>query len=201
MFTGIVETLASIAELRPEGNNLRLLLEPPQRLLTELQVDQSLAHNGVCLTVENLLPTAYEVVAVPETLQRTSLGRLKVGDSVNLERSLRADSRLDGHFVQGHVDALGEVIRREAVSGEESWVFGFRYPVRYAPLLVEKGSVCINGVSLTVVEASRDTFSVAIIPYTYQHTTFRTLQVGDAVNLEFDILGKYLQRYLQLREG
>lgn len=196
MFTGIIEALGRVVETRHEGTNLRLALTAP--FLSELRVDQSLAHNGVCLTVDSLAEGHYTVVAIAETLQRTNLGSVTAGQTVNLERCLRADSRLDGHFVQGHVDAQGQVL--EAIDVGGSWSYRIGYPAAYAPLVVEKGSVCINGVSLTVVEAGHAHLSVAIIPYTYHHTTFHALRVGDAVNLEFDILGKYLQRYVSLRE-
>lgn len=195
MFTGIVEALGQLETRADEGGNVRFTFSAP--LAGELRVDESLAHNGVCLTIEKLHAGAYEVVAVPETLSRTNLGHLVPGSRVNLERSLRADARLDGHFVQGHVDAVGTVEEVQDLGG--SWVYRLGYPASYAALVVEKGSICINGVSLTVVEAGLSHVTVAIIPYTYSHTTFQDLRVGDAVNLEFDILGKYLQRHLDLR--
>jgi riboflavin synthase len=195
MFTGIIEAAGRIVATREEGSNRRLTIQAP--LAPALKVDQSLAHNGACLTVEAVHPAQnqYEVVAIAETLQRTSLGGLREGHVVNLERSLRADARLDGHFVQGHVDGLGYVDRIESQDG--SWLFRFRYPDDYAHLLVEKGAICVNGVSLTLVEAGAEHFSVAIIPYTYEHTNFHELAEGEAVNLEFDVLGKYVHRLVR----
>lgn len=206
MFTGIIEGLGVLRNTQHEGTNLRLWFEAP--FADELRIDQSIAHNGVCLTVEELgMPEAngtvsrYAVVAVAETLQRSNLGSLSLGHAVNLERCLKADSRLDGHFVQGHVDATGTFERAEALDG--SYKLWFTYPEAYKHLLVEKGSICINGVSLTVVDCPLDAprFSVVIIPYTWQHTNLGQLQPGAPVNLEFDILGKYLQRHLALRQG
>lgn len=199
MFTGIVEALAEVTDLQPEGENLRVTLCPPAAFQQGLRVDQSVAHNGVCLTVERLLPGSYQVVAIPETLQRTNLDALAVGDLVNLERSLRADSRLDGHFVQGHVDTVAEVREITQLPGTESWYLTVAFAPEFASLVVEKGSISLNGVSLTVVTALPAGCSVALIPYTYHHTTFRWLKAGDHINVEFDILGKYLLRYLSLR--
>lgn len=163
-----------------------------------IKVDQSIAHDGVCLTVTQVLAAGpkvrYTVTAIAETLQRSQLGDWRPGHRVNLERCLKAGARLDGHFVQGHVDATGTVT--EVVSHDGSWTYRIAFPASYAPLLVPKGSVCVNGVSLTVVEAAADFFTVAIIPYTYGHTNFASLRTGDRVNLEFDILGKYMQRIL-----
>jgi len=192
MFTGIIETQATVQQVAAEGTNQRFTLQ--SSLAKELHVDQSVAHDGVCLTVERVAPDAsqYEVVAIAETLKRSALGQWAPGRLVNLERCLRADARLDGHFVQGHVDATGAVIEREELNG--SWHFAFRYPEAYQHLIVPKGSICINGVSLTVVDDESGRFSVAIIPYTYQHTGFAQLKIGDAVNLEFDVLGKYVAK-------
>lgn len=192
MFTGIIEKLGTLTRLEREGTNVHLTIE--SELSRELKVDQSLAHNGVCLTVVKKSNTAHVVTAIDETMQRTNLGDLQIGDPINLERAMRADGRLDGHIVQGHVDATAECTEVQDEDG--SWRYTFRYQPSPEHLLVDKGSICINGVSLTVVEPQDDTFSVAIIPYTYEHTTFRQLRVGDRVNLEFDILGKYLGRYL-----
>lgn len=194
MFTGIIETLGRVKARRTEGTNLVLTLTA--HLDEAIQVDQSIAHNGACLTVSQIArnPVAgekeYEVVAVQETLDKTNLNSLKEGDPVNIERCLRVGQRLDGHFVQGHVDTVGEVTGVEERDG--SWMYHFRFPERYTALLVDKGSICINGVSLTVIDAARDSFSVTIIPYTHEHTTFHHLKTGDPVNLEFDILGKYI---------
>ena len=186
--------MGRVTALQKEGTNLVLELEAP--LDEAVKVDQSIAHNGVCLTVTALLPVegagqvGYRVVAVEETLKKTNLGSLAQGDRVNLERCLKVGQRLDGHFVQGHVDTVGEVVQIEVRAG--SWNYHFRFPEEYANLLVDKGSVCVNGVSLTVVEARGDRFWVTIIPYTHAHTNFHALRVGSPVNLEFDILGKYL---------
>ncbi|HMN89769.1 MAG TPA: riboflavin synthase [Saprospiraceae bacterium] len=163
---------------------------------SELKIDQSVSHNGVCLTVVALGEGVHTVTAVEETLRRSNLGDWRVGSLVNLERAMLANARLDGHLVQGHVDATGICTQIDTRGG--SWYIHFRYNPTEEHLLVDKGSVTINGVSLTVVEPANDTFSVAIIPYTYEHTTFNALQVGDRVNLEFDIIGKYIARYAKL---
>ncbi|MEM0998885.1 MAG: riboflavin synthase [Bacteroidota bacterium] len=194
MFTGIIESIGTVEDVRSEGSNVVF------RFATELdepiRVDQSISHNGACLTVTDIFENVpagrkeYTVVAVDETLKKTNLGRLKPGDEVNVERCMKVGQRLDGHFVQGHVDTVGTVEEVKEVDG--SWMYHFSFPEEFAKLLVDKGSVCVNGVSLTVVDAEKDQFSVTIIPYTYAHTNFRKLQAGDAVNLEFDILGKYL---------
>ncbi len=196
MFTGIVESVGKVLSVQEFGTNRVFTLEAP--FAEGLKVDQSVCHDGVCLTVTEVLSqqgpgVRYTVTAIEETLQRTRLGSWLAGTEVNLERSLRIGDRLDGHFVQGHVDGVGRVSRVDSVDG--SWYFHFAYDPAYARLLVPKGSICINGVSLTLVEAGTDQFSVAIIPYTYQHTTFRRLKSGDVVNLEFDILGKYFARW------
>lgn len=194
MFTGIVEALGTVVAVQAEGTNRRLRLRAP--FAAELRVDQSVAHEGVCLTVVAVAGEEYEVVAVDETLRRSILGRLQPGDVVNLERCLRVGDRLDGHFVQGHVDATTELQRIVALDG--SWQLHFALDPAQAYLVVAKGSICLSGVSLTVVDALTDTFSVVIIPYTWGHTTLSRLKPGDAVNVEYDILGKYLQRRLEL---
>lgn len=194
MFTGIIETLGEITSINKEGSNVHFSLRSD--ITTELKIDQSLAHNGVCLTVVAIEDDVYTVTAVQETLERTSLGDWKLGDKVNLERAMKYDGRLDGHIVQGHVDAVGTCVEIREVDG--SWYFSFEYKLTPEHLLVDKGSVCINGVSLTVVEPKDNHFSVAIIPYTYEHTIFHQMKEGDAVNLEFDILGKYIARYAAL---
>jgi riboflavin synthase len=196
MFTGIIEQTAPLVGIETEGENVHFTLQTP--LAAELKIDQSLAHDGVCLTVVglDLAAQTYRVTAVKETLLRTNLGQWKLGKRVNLERAMQLGARLDGHIVQGHVDLVGYCKGIEEVQG--SWYFHFEYPANPDYLLVNKGSVCINGVSLTVVNPTANTFSVAIIPYTYAHTNFNQIQVGDAVNLEFDVLGKYVSKYLHL---
>lgn len=198
MFTGIIETLGTVVDVHREGTNVHLDVE--STLAPELRVDQSLAHNGVCLTVVALhgllgQPTGYRVTAIDETLQKTTVGRWAAGTRVNLERCMPANGRLDGHIVQGHVDAVGRIASVEDLDG--SWTYRVEHPVAMDWITVPKGSVAVNGTSLTVVDAALDSFSVAIIPYTYEHTVFHTLSVGDPVNLEFDILGKYAAALLQ----
>lgn len=195
MFTGIVESLGKIIFLVKESANLRIRISSP--FLSELKVDQSISHNGVCLTVEKITGENYEVVAIAETLERSNLGELKSGDFVNLERCLKIGDRLDGHMVQGHVDETAVCKSVEDKKG--SWLFIFQMNSASAELLVEKGSVSINGVSLTVVEAEKDYFSVAIIPYTFENTTFQYITTGTKVNIEFDIIGKYVKRILANR--
>ena len=192
MFTGIIEAPGTIRAVRRQGDNVHFTVA--SSISTELKIDQSLAHDGVCLTVVELGEGTHTVTAVRETLERTRLGDWSAGEVVNLERAMVAGARLDGHIVQGHVDTVGECTAVEEAGG--SWYFSFRYSPTPDLLLVDKGSVCINGVSLTVVEPATDTFRVAIIPYTYEHTNFRNLRPGSRVNLEFDILGKYIAGYL-----
>jgi riboflavin synthase len=190
MFTGIIEATGVLRELQREGDNLHFWIE--SSLSDELKIDQSLAHNGVCLTVVGKQPGQHLVTAVAETLQKTTLGSWQPGKRINLERALRVGDRLDGHFVQGHVDATATCISREEAEG--SWVFRFRFPRGFSPLIVEKGSVCLDGVSLTAFDVGADEFSVAIIPYTFAHTGFSEIVAGAPLNIEFDILGKYLLR-------
>jgi len=197
MFTGIIETTATVADIRHEGTNVHFTIESP--MAAELKPDQSVAHNGVCLTVTAITGNRYQVTAVAETLQKTNLGNWQTGDRVNIELALRAGDRLDGHFVQGHVDTTGMCTDKETLAG--SWLFRFSYPRPFAPLVIEKGSICINGVSLTVFDVGFDHFTVTIIPYTYEHTNFGQLQAGDKVNLEFDVLGKYSLRMMQVKEA
>lgn len=192
MFTGIIETLGVIKKIHHKGSNINFVVE--SNLAAELKIDQSLAHNGVCLTVVALSDNEHTVTAIDETLIRSNLGNLKVGSLVNLERAMLASARLDGHIVQGHVDTTAICTHAETLEG--SWVFSFEYKKNPDYILVDKGSVCVNGVSLTVVSPTDNTFSVAIIPYTFEHTHFKNLKVGEAVNIEFDILGKYLVNYL-----
>lgn len=197
MFTGIIETLGLVSAIEEEGTNLHLTLK--SSLSCELKIDQSLAHNGVCLTVVDIQPGEYTVTAVAETLSRSNLGDLKVGDVVNLERAMKLGDRLDGHLVQGHVDQVGECEGVESLDG--SWVFRFSYPIGPGKLTVEKGSITVDGVSLTVVDSSPGKFSVAIIPYTYEHTRFKTYAAGTRVNLEFDMIGKFVARLLEQRDA
>jgi riboflavin synthase len=193
MFTGIVEATGTVEALKQDGGNLHLTLSAP--FAAELKIDQSLAHNGVCLTVVRCDEKTYTVTAVTETLQKTNLGKLKTGDAVNLERCMRMGDRLDGHIVQGHVDLTGTCTQVEVLDG--SWKFHFTYDAASGHVTVPKGSICVNGTSLTVVDSSPGSFSVVIIPYTFEHTVFRTLKTGDAVNLEFDVIGKYVAALLQ----
>lgn len=195
MFTGIIESLAKVEKIEKEGSNFHFSFSCP--FTNELQIDQSVAHNGVCLTVVDIQDSIYTVTAIEETLSRTNLGDLQTGEEVNLERCMPANGRLDGHIVQGHVDTTAECTSIKEMDG--SWFFEFRYPKKTDHITVEKGSICINGVSLTVVGSSEDSFSVAIIPYTYEHTNFKDLKPGSIVNLEFDIIGKYVSRLMELR--
>lgn len=197
MFTGIIEALGTLEKIEQDGTNFHFTIASP--VSDELKVDQSVAHDGVCLTVVSLSPGRHVVTAIQETMQRSRLGDWNVGDRINLERAMRNDARLDGHMVQGHVDLAGECISVEDADG--SWYYRFRYAVSPEHLLVDKGSICINGVSLTVVNPKDNEFSVAIIPYTYEHTNFHQIQVGDRINLEFDIIGKYIARHLALYQA
>ncbi len=194
MFTGIIESMGLVSRIEKEGTNVHFTIS--SAISSELKIDQSLAHNGVCLTVVAVGNSAHTVTAVEETLLRSNLGDLAAGDAVNLERAMRSDGRLDGHLVQGHVDTTGVCTGVEELEG--SWYFHFAYEPHPDHLLVDKGSVCINGVSLTVVNPTDHSFSVAIIPYTFEHTNFKTMTAGSRVNLEFDIIGKYIARYVQL---
>lgn len=194
MFTGIIEQLGTIRNIRTEGGNRHFTIAA--EMARELKIDQSLSHNGVCLTVVDIEDGAYTVTAVAETLHRSNLGQLQIGNKVNLERAMIYGGRLDGHIVQGHVDDTGVCTDIQEADG--SWYFQFRYRPTPEHLLVDKGSICVNGVSLTVVSPKADLFSVAIIPYTYEHTNFHQFTPGTKVNLEFDILGKYLARYAEL---
>ena len=191
MFTGIIESLGIVENISLGGTNKEFTIF--SSISNELKIDQSLAHNGVCLTVTAIENGRHQVTAIDETLQRSNLGHLKVGQSINLERAMSGLSRFDGHLVQGHVDTVGSVT--EVIDKDGSWIFTFNFPEEKEHLLVDKGSVCVNGVSLTVNNPTHNTFQVAIIPYTFDHTTFNHLNPGDSVNLEFDILGKYIARY------
>ncbi|MDC0571699.1 riboflavin synthase [Flavobacteriaceae bacterium] len=190
MFTGIIEDLGVVEALEQENTNLHLTIN--SKLASELKIDQSVSHNGVCLTVIDLSPSSYTVTAIKETLDKTTLNSLKLGDRVNLERGLKLGDRLDGHMVQGHVDQVGTCINVEAQNG--SWIYTFEYNSKLGNITIEKGSVTVNGVSLTVVNSKDNGFSVAIIPYTYEHTNFHTFKEGTVVNLEFDVIGKYVSR-------
>ncbi len=193
MFTGIIETLGKVEHIEKEGTNLHLSIS--SSITSELKIDQSVSHNGVCLTVVKIENDVYVVTAIEETLKKTNLNQLKVGDSVNLERAMLSSARLDGHMVQGHVDTTVNCLGVEERNG--SWYYQFSYQPTPEHLLVDKGSICINGVSLTVVEPIENSFSVAIIPFTYEHTTFKFLEKGSQVNLEFDIIGKYIGKYFE----
>ena len=190
MFTGIIETMGKVVRLDEDRTNLHLTLE--SELAVELKIDQSLAHNGVCLTVVDIQNDQYTVTAIEETLQKTNLGQLRTGDWVNLERAMKLGDRLDGHLVQGHVDLVGVCDQVSSVDG--SWKFEFSYAQKSEHITIPKGSITINGVSLTVVDSNPQGFSVAVIPYTYEHTNFHQLSAGDWVNLEFDMVGKYLTK-------
>ncbi len=197
MFSGIVETAAEVVGLQEEGTNLHITMTCP--FTNELKIDQSVAHNGVCLTVVDIDGDKYTVTAIKETLEKSNLGKLKIGSKVNLERSMMMNGRLDGHIVQGHVDQTAECVSVKEEEG--SWFFTFKYSV--APemkekgyITVEKGSVTVNGVSLTVVDSKEDQFSVAIIPYTYEFTNFHQIEVGSTINIEFDIIGKYISKMI-----
>lgn len=194
MFTGIIEALGKVENIETEGTNIHLKVQSP--IAQELKIDQSISHNGVCLTVVAIEENTHTVTAVQETLIRSNLGALTVGNALNLERAMLANARLDGHIVQGHVDATA--ICTEARTVEGSWYYSFKYQPSREHILVDKGSICVNGVSLTVVKPEADQFSVAIIPYTYEHTNFKTLKVGDTVNLEFDVIGKYIAKYMNI---
>lgn len=194
MFTGIIEATGIISRITESGSNRSFIIESP--LASQLKVDQSVSHNGVCLTVESTESTSYQVTAIHETLSKTTLGFWKTGQLVNLEQCLTWNGRLDGHIVQGHVDATGICMDRKELAG--SWEFRIQYPPSFAGLVIEKGSISLDGISLTIFNVTPNEFSVAIIPYTFEHTNIQELQVGQSVNLEFDMVGKYVQRHLQL---
>ncbi|WP_178992111.1 riboflavin synthase [Winogradskyella schleiferi] len=195
MFTGIVEDLGTINKLVKDSGNLHITVNTS--ITNELKIDQSVAHNGVCLTVVNIEGDNYTVTAIQETLDKTNLGLLKENHTVNIERAMKLGDRLDGHIVQGHVDQTAQCTAISEKDG--SWVFTFEYDKDLNNITIEKGSITVNGVSLTVVNSELNSFSVAIIPYTYNHTTFKNLKTGDLVNLEFDVIGKYVKRLNDLR--
>lgn len=195
MFTGIIEDLGTVNDINQEGSNLHFTIT--SSVAHELKIDQSVAHNGVCLTVVAIDNNEYVVTVIQETLDKTNLGTLKTGDTINLERAMKLGDRLDGHIVQGHVDQTATCTRVKEEDG--SWYFTFEYDPALSNVTIEKGSITVNGVSLTVVNSKLNEFSVAIIPYTYEHTTFKNLKAGDEVNLEFDVIGKYVKRLNELR--
>ncbi len=192
MFTGIIETLGEITAIEKDQTNVHFTIS--SALSKELKIDQSIAHNGVCLTVVALSDQTHTVTAIDETLNKTNLGNLKVGNKINLERCMQMNARLDGHIVQGHVDQTAICVKREELDG--SWEYRFKYNASAGNVTVEKGSACVNGISLTVVNSGQDEFSVFIIPYTFEHTNLQEVQLGDTVNLEFDIIGKYVARLM-----
>lgn len=195
MFTGIIEDLGVVTNLEQDHDNLHITIK--STISSELKVDQSVSHNGVCLTVTSLNEDFYEVTAIRETLNKTNLGKLNINDKVNLERAMKLGERLDGHIVQGHVDQTAVCKSIEQQNG--SWLFTFEYDPSLNNITIEKGSITVNGVSLTVVNSKKNEFSVAIIPYTYEHTTFKLLKENSMVNLEFDVLGKYIKRLYELQ--
>jgi riboflavin synthase len=196
MFTGIVETLGIISDIKKDQENIHLTIQT--NITNELKIDQSVAHNGVCLTVVNLFDDKHVVTAIKETIDKTTLGAWRIGDKVNIERAMKLGDRLDGHIVQGHVDQTAICTNIEDKEG--SWEFTFEYNTALNNITIEKGSITINGTSLTVVNSKKDSFSVAIIPYTYENTIFHTFEIGTKVNLEFDVVGKYIARMYELQK-
>jgi riboflavin synthase len=188
MFTGIVETTGFIKNISVDGTNRSFWIE--SSISQELKVDQSVSHSGICLTVEEMNHKSHKVTAIEETALKTNVAEWKIGDSINLERSLKLESRLDGHFVQGHVDTMATCIDIKEKAG--SWEYQFRFPKKFSELIIEKGSICVNGISLTAFDVKKKSFRVAIIPYTYEHTNIKTIQKGNPVNIEFDLIGKYI---------
>ena len=191
MFTGIIESLGKITDLKVDRGNIDFTIESD--ISKELKVDQSVSHNGVCLTVTETNNNTHTVTAVKETLDKSSLTNFSVGDLINLERAMKLGERLDGHLVQGHVDGVAKCLGISVNDG--SWIYKFEFDISNEMLLIEKGSICINGVSLTVFDIVENTFKITIIPYTYENTSFKTLKEGDIVNIEFDMIGKYLARF------
>lgn len=196
MFTGIIEELARVTNIVQEADNLHLTIR--STITNELKIDQSVAHNGVCLTVIAINGNEYTVTAIKETLDKTAIGKLAIGDEINLERAMKMGTRLDGHIVQGHVDQTG--ICKNISQENGSWRFTFTYDTSKNNVTIEKGSITIDGTSLTVVDSKPDEFSVAIIPYTFEHTRFKNYKIGDEVNLEFDVIGKYVSRLMGLQK-
>ena len=194
MFTGIIEVLGEVINITRDKKNLHITVK--SSLSSELKIDQSLAHNGVCLTVVELGENTHTVTAIQETIDKSNIGSLQIGDKVNLERAMLLGARLDGHIVQGHVDQVGKCIDVQKLEG--SWFFTFEYDTQLNNITIEKGSITVNGVSLTVVNSNKNSFSVAIIPYTFENTNFSTFKINDFVNLEFDVIGKYVARLQQI---
>jgi riboflavin synthase len=190
MFTGIIESLGTVSELKKDNDNLHITIA--SSITNELKIDQSVSHNGICLTVVAINNDEYTVTAIRETLEKTNIGNWKTGDAVNLERAMRLGDRLDGHIVQGHIDQTGSCKSIENANG--SWYFSFDYAPESGNITIEKGSITVNGVSLTVVNSKQNEFSVAIIPYTYEHTNFSSFKIGTKINLEFDVIGKYVSK-------
>lgn len=195
MFTGIIETIGTVKDIATNGSNKTFWIESP--ISTEFKVDQSVSHSGVCLTVEDVKGNQHRVTAIDETLQKTNLGKWTIGAIINIERCLPLNGRLDGHFVQGHVDITGTCL--SVINKKGSWEFEIEYPENFAELIIEKGSICLNGISLTAFNVTRNRFWVAIIPYTFKHTNLQSLSEGDTINLEFDLIGKYILRKLSLQ--
>ena len=191
MFTGIIESLGKVTNVKVDRGNIDFTIE--SEISNELKIDQSVSHNGVCLTVTETTDNTHTVTAVKETLEKSSLGSFSVDDLINLERAMKLGERLDGHLVQGHVDGIAKCIGVSVNDG--SWIYKFEFDIKNEMLLIEKGSICINGVSLTVFDVAENTFKVTIIPYTYENTQFKKLKEGDIVNIEFDMIGKYLARF------
>lgn len=190
MFTGIIETLGNVVEIRKDRDNIHITVD--SSITNELKIDQSVSHNGICLTVVNTENSLYTVTAIAETIQKTNIGDWKVGDIINLERGMKLSDRLDGHIVQGHVDQTGNCIAIEEANG--SWNYTFEYDEKLNNITIEKGSITVNGVSLTVVNSQKNQFSVSIIPYTFENTNFNNFKIGTKINLEFDVIGKYVSR-------
>jgi len=195
MFTGIIETIGIVREIKENQGNLSFWIESP--ITSELKIDQSIAHNGICLTIEEIKGIQFKVTAVPETLDKTNARNWKTGDQLNLERAMLFNARVDGHLVQGHVDTKGICTETRALNN--SWIYSFEFPSHFGHLVIEKGSIAVNGISLTCYNVTKIGFTVSIIPYTYEHTNLKDVKLGDAVNLEFDLIGKYIKRLHQLR--
>ncbi|MBU3714832.1 MAG: riboflavin synthase [Ferruginibacter sp.] len=196
MFTGIIEQTGTISSIEKKGSNSIFIIQSP--LSAELKIDQSVSHNGVCLTVEAVSESTYQVTAIEETIQKTNLSDWKAGTVINLERCMQMNGRMDGHIVQGHVDTIA--ICKDIIGKNGSWEYRFSIDEKFAPNIIEKGSVAINGISLTLFNVTQNEYTVAIIPYTYHHTNINRLKVGDKVNIEFDVIGKYVQRFMQTQK-
>jgi riboflavin synthase len=190
MFTGIIETLGTVQEIKKDKDNVHITIA--SSITDELQIDQSVAHNGICMTVVAINKNQYTVTAIGETVKKTNISHWEVGDNINLERAMKLGDRLDGHIVQGHVDQIGNCITAKETNG--SWYYTFEYDESLENITIEKGSITVNGVSLTVVDSGKNNFSVAIIPYTFEHTNFNSFKEGTKVNLEFDVIGKYVSK-------